>query len=67
MRRGCRNNSVIAFRREQEASEAAAKPTVLSFGGSRRLQRLLQNPRFCLSDGAGGFSPLNKANEFNGL
>jgi hypothetical protein len=31
------------------------------------LYRLRKNSRFCLSEGAGGFSPLNKANEIKGL
>jgi hypothetical protein len=57
----------LPFRREQGASEGAEKLTFLSFGGSRGLQRVLKNSRFCLSEGAGGFSPLNKPNLIKGL
>ena len=39
----------------------------LHFGGSRGLQKVLKNSRICISEGAGGFSPLNKSNEFKGL
>ena len=34
---------------------------------SSRLQRMLKNSRICFSEGAGGFSPLNKADGFKEL
>jgi cytochrome c-type biogenesis protein CcmH len=40
-----------------------------NIGGSlrARLHRLRKNSRLCLSEGAGGFSPLNQSNELKGL
>jgi hypothetical protein len=39
----------------------------MHFGGSVGLQRVLKNLCSCLSEATGGFSPLNKINEFKGL
>jgi hypothetical protein len=51
----------------QALHQAAEKLSFLPLGGSRGLQRLRKNSRFCLWEGAGGFSPLKLANRFKGL
>jgi hypothetical protein len=50
---------------EGESKDLRLSALVLSEGA--RLYRLRKNSRFCLSEGAVGFSPLNKTNGFNGL
>ncbi len=52
-------NKCIPLRHMGQSHQPASQRRSLLFGGSVGLQRLLKNSRFCLSEGAGGFSPLN--------